>query len=64
MDVAFWYLSGARELVEPRRVPEPASPAPVVKAETAAPKGVCPHCRKHIGRGIAIHRKHCKAREQ
>jgi len=32
----------------------PETPVPAV------PKGVCPVCRKHIGRGVHFHAKRCK----
>lgn len=31
----------------------PAQPGP-------APKGACPKCRKHIGRGVGLHAKRCE----
>lgn len=24
------------------------------------PKGTCPHCRQHIGRGVHFHARRCK----
>jgi hypothetical protein len=31
-----------------------------VSSIVAPPPGTCPHCLKHIGKGIAIHRRNCK----
>jgi len=31
------------------------------RQKAATPKGHCPKCGKHIGRGVAFHMKACKA---
>ena len=32
----------------------------IVELEESQPKGVCPKCLKHIGRGVHFHAKKCK----
>lgn len=35
---------------------------PPIPAPPPPRKGECPHCRRHIGRGVAFHVKHCRKR--
>ena len=37
---------------------------PVEKPAPTVPKGVCPHCMTHIGRGIYFHVQRCTNNEQ
>ena len=38
--------------------PEPPAPEP----KRRAPKGTCPYCGRHIGRGVNSHAKRCKVK--
>lgn len=35
-------------------------PEKAVEAVLSVPKGTCPICKKHIGRGVTFHAKGCK----
>lgn len=46
-------------LVDFGDAPKP-TPQPAPKPAPKTPKGVCPKCGKHIGKGIAGHKRACK----
>ena len=53
-----------RRMMYPDELPSDVEPAEelhiIVELEESQPKGVCPKCLKHIGRGVHFHAMICK----